>query len=100
MRILYKMRNEEHTQFLSFRLEVVKLLLKLDPTESISRNDNPPTRLVGRHFHGTSRKCHLCSLRKITRRMIYICPSCDTPLCAAPCFEEPHTTLPKSSILK
>jgi len=94
---LYKMRNEGHTQFPSFRLEVVRSLLKLDPTESISR-DSPPTRLVGRYFprHGTSQRCHLCTLRKITRRTMYICPSCDTPLCVASCFEEYHTqtTLP------
>lgn len=96
---LYKMRNEGHTPFPSFRLQVARSLLKLDADESIiSRNVCPPNRLVGRHFpsNATSRRCQLCSLRKITRRTKYMCSSCETPLCVAPCFEQYHTqaTLP------
>ena len=95
---LYKMRNEGATPFPSFRLQVVRSLLKLDSSSSISPYNNPPTRLVGRHFpkQETSRRCHLCSLTKTVRRTIYICPSCNTSHCAAPCFEEYHTkeTLP------
>ncbi|XP_071580675.1 piggyBac transposable element-derived protein 4-like [Temnothorax nylanderi] len=90
---LYKMRNEEHISFPSFRLEIVKLLLKLDPTKNYACNNVSPTRLVGRHFpkRATSRRCHLCSLRKNKSRTMYMCPTCDVPLCAAPCFEEYHT---------
>ena len=36
--------------FPSFRLEVVRSLLKLDPTENHDCNNDSPTRLVGRHF--------------------------------------------------
>ena len=95
---LYKMRNERATPFSSFRLHVVRSLLKLEPSSSISPYNNPPPQLVGCHFsrQGTSRRCHLCSLRKTVHRTIYICHSCNTSLCAAPCFEEYHTkeTLP------
>ena len=66
---LYKIRNEEATLFPSFRLQVVTSLFKFDPSSSISPYNDPPTRLVGRHFprQGTSRRCHLCSLRKTVR---------------------------------
>ena len=78
---LHKMRNKGATPFPSFRLQVVRSLLKHDPSSSISHYNNPLTRLVGRHFprQSTIRRCHLS---KTLRRSIYICPSCDTSLCA------------------
>lgn len=91
---LYKMKNEGPMPFPSFRLAVVRSLLKLSDTDhSITRLVSPPIRLVGRHFprFTTSRRCHLCALRKVTRRTKYMCPNCDISLCATPCFEVYHT---------
>lgn len=89
---MYKMRNAGPAPFPQFRLEVVRALLKC-VHESIPRNVSHPNRLIGRHFpkDSTRRRCHLCGLRKITRRTSYICSTCDIPLCVTPCFEEYHT---------
>lgn len=95
---LYKMRNKEPISFPSFRLQVVRSLLKLDPTDKCAYSNDSPTRLLGRHFpkRGTSRRCHVCTLRNDKSRTMYMCSTCDVPLCVAPCFEEYHTqqTLP------
>ena len=58
---LYKMRNVGATPFPSFQLQVIRSLLKLDSSSSISPYNDPPVRLVGSHFlrQGTSRRCHL-----------------------------------------
>lgn len=95
---LYKMKNAGPTSFPAFRMEIARSLLKIDRTQSIPRIDCSPNRLVGCHFpsQSTSRRCHLCSLRKKTHRTKYECSTCHIPLCVTPCFEQYHTqaTLP------
>ncbi|XP_032687779.1 piggyBac transposable element-derived protein 4-like [Odontomachus brunneus] len=90
---LYKMENEEPMSFPSFRLQIVRSLLNVDPTENFTYNNDSPARLIGRHFprETTRRRCHLCTLRKNKKRTTFMCPTCDVPLCAVPCFEEYHT---------
>ena len=45
---LYKMRNENPMSFPSFKLEVVRSLLNLDPDENLTPNNDSPIRLIGR----------------------------------------------------
>lgn len=92
------MKNNQPISFPSFRLQVVRSLLKLNPTDECAYSNDSPTRLLGRHFlkRGSSRRCHVCSLRNDKSRTMYMCCTCGVPLCVAPCFEEYHTqqTLP------
>ena len=85
--------NNERVSFPSFRLQVLRALLNLDPNDSISHLPKL-SRLIGRHFPkllDKNRRCNLCSLRQTRRRTLYICSTCDTALCITPCFEDFHT---------
>lgn len=90
---LYNIENEQ-LFFPSFRLEVVRALLKLAPNTSIHL-ELQPSRLLGRHFpkkndKSGNRQCKLCSLQKVRRRTSYMCSTCNIPLCVVPCFEIFH----------
>jgi len=40
---------------------------------------------------GKQRRCHVCSLKKQTRSMLYFCNKCDVGLCIVSCFEKWRT---------
>ena len=40
---------------------------------------------------GKQRRCHVCSLQKETKTMLYFCRKCDVGLCVVNCFEKWHT---------
>ena len=68
---LYKMNNER-VSFPSFRLQVLRALLTLDPNDSTFYLPKP-SRLIGRYFPkllDKNRRCNLCSLRQTRRRTL------------------------------
>jgi len=42
---------------------------------------------------GKQRRCHMCSLRKQTRRTLYFCKKCDVGLCIVNCFKKWHSSV-------
>ncbi|KAJ8368741.1 hypothetical protein SKAU_G00087690 [Synaphobranchus kaupii] len=107
---VHRKLSEERMPYKDFRLKLVKELIQEHPLPRRSTGGRPcintPLRLTGRHFpsfvppteaqgQSTRRHCRVCLYttrrkreRKLTR---YMCSSCDTALCPAPCFEEFHT---------
>ncbi|XP_015186433.1 PREDICTED: piggyBac transposable element-derived protein 4-like isoform X2 [Polistes dominula] len=103
--ILYKKNNGSLSR-INFLMEFVEETITSyqiqgeKSTQTIRQPTYHVTRLVGNHvpnyIPGTSksnptRRCSLCSKRKIRKETRYLCTTCKVPLCVVPCFGEYHS---------